>query len=1136
MSQVPVPTSLLVDSFDPETVRRGRDYAASGRVVRHHAFRDGEAVVLVGEVEGTRSTPYRVQVVVGRDEHVAGRDRGPVSVYAVCSCPVAVDCKHAVAVILTAMPSAGPPRWESVLRHSLGRLEESRQLATDRVPLGLQVEQRLATYRWQSEPVRHLQLRPVQRGKRGTWVRTGATWSDVVYSMPHRHQHDPEQLAALAEMASALNGTYGQNPDLRRTSPLLWPLLHRAREVGIELVPGAGVTSVELADEPLAVEVDLGGAEDAIDVRFAIRYDDAWWPGPEQDQPDDQPGDQTDDRTDDQTGGRDRARDREVEFLGQPGHGVALVRTVEPRGRRKTPRAELVLAPLTQPAPDHIQELVDSREPLSVPSPDRDRFLGEYLPRLRRQLPVASRDESLDIPAEVPPRLVLSISWLAAHEIETSWWWRYGEAGVDGVGGAQDGAQDGAQGGRWYAVDTDDGLSTVRNRIAEQAVLDELDLARRTPALAIERSGRPEACQAWSGRELLVFVNRVLPAIRESGLVDVEETGEQPDYREATSAPEVFFDLRPGAGASDRVDEETTDWLDLAVRITVDDEEVPLATVLACLTLGSDLVFTPSGRHVPADHPAFEKLAELVAAAGQLIDQPPDGVRVGRQDLSLWAELAELGVVDEQAAQWVEAARSLRDLERLPEVAPAGLKSELRPYQRSGLSWLAFLWQSGLGGILADDMGLGKTLQALALVAHARESGAAPFLVVAPTSVVGAWAHEAVTHAPGLVVRTVSASAARREESIADLYAVADVVVTSYTLFRIEAEAYAAEAWGGLILDEAQNIKNHQGRTYQSVRKMDVPFRLALTGTPFENRLMELWSLLSVTAPGLYPWPKQFKRLVAGPVERAGDAAALERFRRRIRPFLLRRTKELVAADLPPKQEQVLDVELNGKHRRIYDTHLQRERQTVLGLVDDFEHNRIAIFRALTRLRMLSLDAALLDAEHAAVGSAKLDALVEHLHELISEGHRALVFSQFTSYLARVCDRLTAQGIEFSYLDGRTRDRTDVIEGFRSGEAPVFVISLKAGGVGLTLTEADYVFLLDPWWNPAVEAQAVDRTHRIGQRRSVMVYRLVATDTIEEKVMELKERKAALFAQVIDGDGAMAADITADDVRAIFEP
>jgi superfamily II DNA or RNA helicase len=963
----------------------------------------------------------------------------------------------------------------------------------------------------------------------------------VSYSLPARGQHDPAHLAVLAEMIPII-GCYGHNPDLQHLGPLLWPLLRRATEAGIELVPGAGLTAVELSDDPLELEADLRCTGEAIDVRFGVRYgesrsedsrseearseearseqarsedtwsedaspDDTWWPG----------GD----------------HERELVFLGRAGHGVALLRSVAPPGKRRTPHFELVLAPLVKPVPDLVQTMVVG-ERLVVPEGDRGRFLDDFLPRLRRQLPTGSGDESMKIPDEVAPRLVLQIRWQAPHEIETSWWWRYGDADD-----------------QRFAIDSGDGFATVRNPVAEQAVLDELDLAGRA-GVAVDSRGRPAARQTWGGRELLVFANRALPIVRDSGLVDVEEIGEQPDYREAEADPEVFFELadRPvagtvagtgdgtgddtGDGRGDGSGDGVTDWLDLTVRITVDGEEVPLASVLACLTLGSELVFTPSGRHLPADHPAFARLAELVAAAGQLVEQPSDGVRVGQRDLSLWAELAEAGVVDAQAAQWVESAQALRDLDRLPEVTPSGLKSELRPYQRSGLQWLAFLWEAGLGGILADDMGLGKTLQALALVSHARESGAAPFLVVAPTSVVSAWAHEAAMHVPGLEVRTVSASAARREQSIAELYADADLVVTTYTLLRLEADAYAEQEWGGLILDEAQQIKNHQGRTYQAVRRLGVPFRLALTGTPFENRLMELWSLLSVTAPGLYPWPAKFKQLVAGPVERQGDAAALERFRRRIRPFLLRRTKEMVAADLPPKQEQVVEVGLNARHRKIYDTHLQRERQTVLGLVDDFEHNRIAIFRALTRLRQLSLDPALLDASHDKVGSAKLDALVEQLQELVSEGHRALVFSQFTSYLTRVRKRLTSEGIGFAYLDGKTRDRGQVIDGFKNGEAPVFLISLKAGGVGLTLTEADYVFVLDPWWNPAVEAQAVDRTHRIGQRKTVMVYRLVAEDTIEQKVMELKERKAALFAQVIDGDGAMAADITADDVRAIF--
>jgi SNF2 family DNA or RNA helicase len=429
-------------------------------------------------------------------------------------------------------------------------------------------------------------------------------------------------------------------------------------------------------------------------------------------------------------------------------------------------------------------------------------------------------------------------------------------------------------------------------------------------------------------------------------------------------------------------------------------------------------------------------------------------------------------------------------------------------------------------------MGLGKTLQVLALVQHARSAGdTSPFLVVAPTSVVSAWRQQAATHAPGLRVGVVR----RRSDDVAALAATSDLVVTTYAMLRLEREQLASRHWGGLVLDEAQQVKNHQGKTYAAARAIDADFRLAVTGTPFENRLLELWALLSLAAPGLYPTARRFREVVVGPVEKDGDEAALRRFRTRIRPFVLRRTKDLVATELPPKQEQVLDVDLGPRHRRIYDTHLAKERQKILGLVEDFDRNRVAIFSALTRLRQLALDPALVDPAHEHVGSAKTDLLSEHLVEITAEGHRSLVFSTFTTFLRRVRDRLTEEGVATVYLDGSTRDREAVIDAFRAGEAPVFLISLKAGGTGLTLTEADYVFLLDPWWNPAAEAQAVDRAHRIGQSQHVHVYRLVATDTIEEKVMALKARKAELFAKVIDGGGASTTGITAADIRGLFD-
>ncbi|WP_436698450.1 SNF2-related protein [Nocardioides sp. BYT-33-1] len=752
----------------------------------------------------------------------------------------------------------------------------------------------------------------------------------------------------------------------------------------------------------------------------------------------------------------------------------------------------LVIATTTAPVPPALRHLVDG-PPILVPPTDLAEF-RETLPGLMRLVPVRAADSVVELPAPLTPTLVLTVSWHTSTKAGLAWHWQYGDDPA-----------------RSCPLTSRDSLGGVRDRAAEQAVLSLVP-----PALL-------QVSTVTDGDALSLAMHD-LPHLREiTGVRVVEE--ERPDFREADVAPEIRFDLvEPDPGA--------TDWLDLAVTVTVDGEQIPLPDVLAALTLDLEFLVLPSGLYVTTDRPEFDRLREVVTAAAELRESDADRIGIGHHDLGLWAQLAETGLVDAQAAAWVERAQALRDLTDIPRPEPRGLATSLRSYQREGFWWLAFLWQHGLGGVLADDMGLGKTLQVLALITHARAERPddAPFLVVAPTSVVTAWATEAARHAPGLRV----AIASRRTDDVAALARDHDVVVTTYTLVRLAHEEYAAQAWSGLVLDEAQQAKNHHSKTYQAVRAVAAPFKLAVTGTPFENRLMELWSLLSITVPGLYPWPRTFNDKVVRPVERDGDQTVLDRFRARIKPFLLRRTKELVADDLPPKQEQVLQVDLGAAHRKIYDTHLAKERQRILGLVEDFDRNRVAIFSALTRLRQLALDPALVDDEHETVGSTKLDLLVEHLGEITAEGHRALVFSQFTSFLTRVRSRLDDAEITTTYLDGSTHDRAAVIERFRSGAAPVFLISLKAGGTGLTLTEADYVFVLDPWWNPAAEAQAVDRAHRIGQTRHVHVYRLVATDTIEEKVMELKARKAELFAQVIDGDGAMSTSIGADDIRGLF--
>jgi superfamily II DNA or RNA helicase len=639
----------------------------------------------------------------------------------------------------------------------------------------------------------------------------------------------------------------------------------------------------------------------------------------------------------------------------------------------------------------------------------------------------------------------------------------------------------------------------------------------------------------------------------------------EPEYQTRTSLPKLVVKTV----ATDR-----RDWFDLGVFVTIDGRDVPFGPLFRALSAGKKKLLLVDRSYLDLLQPVFDHLRELIAEAGELTEWET-GVRISRYQASLWEDFEDLADESEQAATWRDSAAALlrnadgdadgQAIEQTP--LPAGLTATLRPYQLDGYHWLAMLWKHRLGGILADDMGLGKTLQALALIAHAVEAGGTndgaaasqpgrPFLVVAPTSVVSNWLVEAARFTPGLTVSTVLATEAKSGLRLADVAAGADIVVTSYALFRLDFGAYQRVEWAGLILDEAQFVKNRASRAHQCARDLDAPFTLAITGTPMENSLMDLWSLFAIVAPGLFPSARRFTEEYLRPIaehaatENAGgdgpggahadellgvSRERLAKLRRRIRPLMMRRSKELVAAELPDKQEQVLRVELAPRHRRLYDTILQRERQKLLGLIEDLDRNRFIVFRSLTLLRMLALDASLVDEAYAGIPSSKLDALFDQLEDVLAEGHRALVFSQFTSFLQKAAARLDHQGVAYEYLDGSTLRRSDVIGRFKDGVAPVFLISLKAGGFGLNLTEADYVFLLDPWWNPAVEAQAVDRTHRIGQTRSVNVYRMVASDTIEEKVMALKDRKAQLTSAVLDDDAVFSSSLTAEDIRGLID-
>jgi SNF2 family DNA or RNA helicase len=470
-------------------------------------------------------------------------------------------------------------------------------------------------------------------------------------------------------------------------------------------------------------------------------------------------------------------------------------------------------------------------------------------------------------------------------------------------------------------------------------------------------------------------------------------------------------------------------------------------------------------------------------------------------------------------------ARSLRALAEADSFAPpTGLTAQLRDYQAYGAAWMGSLVEAGFGGVLADDMGLGKTVQTLALLQARREAGApGPALLIVPTSLLHGWESQAVQFTPGLRLVTLHGTgrAARREAALE-----ADLVVTTYPLLARDRDWLAAQDWPLVILDEAQTLKNPASQMAKTLREIPAKGRLALTGTPLENSLQDIWTLIDWINPGLLGDRKKFQTLFRTPIEKHGDATAQARLNRRLRPFLLRRTKEEVAAELPPKTEILERVELAKPQQALYETVRSAMDARVREAIAKrgAAAARITVLDALLKLRQVCCDPALVKtaAARSVTESAKRTRLRDLLGELVAEGRRVLVFSQFVEMLRLIEADLTEAGISHLTLTGQTQNRAEVLDSFAQGDAAVFLLSLKAGGVGLTLTEADTVILYDPWWNPAVERQAMDRTHRIGQSRPVFVHRLVAAGTVEEKILAMQVRKQALADALFDDIGTVS--------------
>ncbi|MGI9274581.1 MAG: SNF2-related protein [Endozoicomonas sp.] len=646
-------------------------------------------------------------------------------------------------------------------------------------------------------------------------------------------------------------------------------------------------------------------------------------------------------------------------------------------------------------------------------------------------------------------------------------------------------------------------------------------------------------------RHWVHFMNNERPKLEKQGWL-FEITDSFPFQFETLADSDWYAEL----------DESDMDWFTLRLGINIDGKPIDLLPLLARqihqLPTLDKLQRMKKNSTVPVALangkfvilPA-ERLCLILGTLLELFgDRSQEEYRIQPHHAQIWEELYnELDLPWAGSEKLLELSRKLKNFKKLKNVNPANtLQADLRPYQLHGLSWLQFLREYNLNGILADDMGLGKTLQTLAHLQLEKQRLSKqgeilpPSLVVSPTSLIHNWTNEATKFTPDLNVH-IHHGSDRDAEAINE----ADLVLTSYGVIQRDLEELSKTRFHLLALDEAQAIKNPNAKVAKSIRCLQADHKVCLTGTPMENHLGELWSLFDFLMPGFLGGRDQFTRFYRTPIEKKNNQEQAKRLQRRVAPFMLRRSKDLVAKELPPKTEIIRTVELSGQQRDLYETIRASMEARVKSEIEKkgFARSQIAILDALLKMRQVCCDPSLVKLEQAKTvqKSAKLDILMELVQTMVEEDRKILIFSQFTSMLSLIEQRLESIGIPWAKLTGQTQNRKQPVQDFQNGEIPVFLISLKAGGTGLNLTAADTVIHYDPWWNPAVEDQASDRAHRIGQNKPVFVYKLVTEGTVEEKIQELKEKKKNIATSLYGGNtGKKKQSITVEDLGVLFEP
>jgi superfamily II DNA or RNA helicase len=1107
--------------FDNETLRRGRSYHQQGKVLSWKPTADGNGIT--ASVQGTRPKPYQVKVDWGAPDFVEG----------LCSCPMEMDCKHVAAAMFAAANGTNRP---APIRKPPS--------PSPKIQLSAQLHEWLQQLQQAATPPPVIEIQPAEELYRVAYVLNHETPRQGFALSPRR------QLVVNLQIVRRLaNGDYGQGRNLYpdyalNQHNLEFPMrpadISLIRKLKLIQPPGSYYTSNVLA-----------GPEGASLLEELLRTGRCHWRGTGRKHPP-------------LTLGPSRAA--ELQW-------IANAQGMQSPGFKVTPSTTVVL-PLTPPW--YLDETTSTCGPMdtglppsvahgwiSAPTvtPDQAELLCEEMtrryPELHVPLPRQVEVETITNLKPVPCLRLFSAK-VKPQSYFRSYYSRYAADEILEMSFARlefDYAGERVAPGpaHMYLEQFSDGkLRRIkRQERAEMLAWSQLlaagfveardefanyNLGKNADALTL-----PDA-DAW-----LTFIRDLAPQLREAG------------WRVEIDAGFGFQFVEPEAWYADAGEGSGIEWFGVEIGVQLDGQKVNLLPILlkhiqsnpgllsteglgALDDKASLPVRLPDGRILPFP------VSRLKGILGLLLDLfDPDALdRNGRLQMSKLRAAELPGLASAAEWQWTGSAKlrelnqKLRDFAGIQPVTPTPeLRASLRGYQHDGLNWLQFLRDYDLAGILADDMGLGKTVQALAHLAQEKAAGRMdrPSLIVAPTSLMTNWRQETERFTPGLKFLVLHGLDRHQHFEKMRGY---DVIITSYPLLPRDQTVLLEHEFHCVILDEAQFIKNPKTQYARIVCQLKARHRLCLTGTPMENHLGELWSLFNFLLPGFLGDEVRFRKLFRNPIEKGRSEDRRKILARRIAPFILRRRKAEVAKELPPKTEIVQNVELAGAQRDLYETirlamHA-KVRAEIAG--KGLSRAHIVILDALLKLRQVCCDPRLLKSDSAkkVTDSAKLELLMDLLPEMISEGRRVLLFSQFTSMLSLIEPELAKAAIPYVLLTGQTKDRATPVQRFQQGEVPLFLISLKAGGTGLNLTAADTVIHYDPWWNPAVENQATDRAHRIGQSKSVFVYKLMTAGTVEEKILQLQAKKKELVEGLLNEDRKDSVKLSHEDLEVLFAP